>query len=137
MIIYFDENMPKHLAHGFHIIQFPEGLKIGQDINVQYLPEKFNYGIKDLDWIPLVGQEGSCVITQDINITRRKDEIDLFQKHGVGLFILKGTSKIKGLSIWGMMEALAKNWPEICQKAISDKRPFAYQFQLKGKMKRL
>lgn len=137
MIIYLDENIPKYLAEGFNTIQSPEGLKTGHKISVESLTDKFKSGAKDFEWIPPVGKEKSCVITQDINITRKKDEIELYQKHGVGLFVLRGPSKKQGLSIWDMVQALAKNWPEICQKAIDDKRPFAYQFQLKGKMKRL
>lgn len=75
MIIYFDENMPKHLAHGFDTIQSPEGLKTGHNITVKFLPEVFNYGADDKDWIPKVGKERSCVITQDLNISKRKDEL--------------------------------------------------------------
>lgn len=137
MIIYLDENMPPHLAKGFQIIQFPEGLKTGLNIEVKFLPETFDYGSKDVDWIPKVGKEGSCVITQDINISRRKDELDLYKKHNVGIFFLKGPSKKKGLSIWGMTQALAKNWDEICKIATTEKRPFGYVFGLTGKMKKV
>lgn len=137
MIIYFDENMPKHLAHGFNTIQFPEGLKTGYEITVKYLPEVFNYGAEDKEWIPKVGKERSCVITQDINITRRKDELELFQKNGVGMFFLRGPSKKQGLSVWQMVQALAKNWDDICRIASEEKRPFGYIFGLNGKMKRI
>tara|TARA_R110000744_G_scaffold265698_2_gene379766 strand:+ start:737 stop:1150 length:414 start_codon:yes stop_codon:yes gene_type:complete len=137
MIIYFDENMPKHLAHGFNTIQSPEGLKSGHNITVKFLPEVFNYGADDKDWIPKVGKERSCVITQDINISRRKDELELFQKNGVGMFFLKGPSKKQGLSVWQMVQALAKNWDAICEIASEEKRPFGYIFYLNGKMKRI
>ena len=36
MIIYLDENMPPHLAEGFHILRFPEGLKSGYKIENLY-----------------------------------------------------------------------------------------------------
>src|SRR5680860_301756 len=98
MIIYFDENMPPHLAHGFNTIQSPEGLKTGTNITVKFLPDSFKYGTEDKVWIPKVGKERSCVITQDLNISRRKDELELFQKNGVGMFFLKGPSKKQGLS---------------------------------------
>lgn len=137
MIIYLDENMPPHLAKGFEIIQKPEGLKTGKAITVAYLPDTFKRGAKDNEWLPVVGKEKSCVITQDLNITRRKDEIELYQKNGVGLFVLKGPNKKMGLSIWEMVQALSKHWPDICDKAINDKRPFAYQFKLTGKMKQI
>lgn len=137
MIIYLDENMPHHLAEGFQIIQFPEGLKTGLNIEVKFLPDIFGKGSKDIDWIPKIGKEGSCVITQDIDISRRKDELKLYKKHKVGIFFLKGPSKKKGLSIWEMTQALAKNWDEICKIAITEKRPFGYIFRLNGKMKKV
>ncbi len=137
MIIYFDENMPKHLARGFNTIQLPENLKTGQNIEIQFLPEKFNYGIKDVEWIPLIGQEGSCIITQDINISRRKDELELYLKNNVGIFFLKAPTKKMGLSVWEMAQALSKNWAEICQIATKEKKPFGYMFSIKGRMKKV
>ncbi len=137
MIIYFDENMPKHLAHGFDIIQFPEGIKTSKDIKVKFLPEVYRYGASDKEWIPQVGKERSCVVTQDINISRRKDELELYQKHGVGMFFLRGPSKKKGLTIWEMVQALSRNWSDICRISTEEKRPFGYEFTLKGKIKKI
>ncbi len=137
MIIYFDENMPPHLAKGFNIIQFPEGLKTKQKIEVKFLPDAFGHGSKDVDWIPEIGKQGNCIITQDVNISKRKDELELFQKNNIGIFFLKGTSKKNGLSVWGMTQALAKNWAEICQIANTHKKPFGYEFSLNKKMKKI
>lgn len=137
MIIYFDENMPPHLAEGFQIIQFPEGFKTNLNIEVKFLPTAFGKGSKDANWIPKIGKEGNCVITQDINISKRKNELDLFQKHRIGIFFLRGPSKKKGLSIWEMTQALAKNWDEICKIATTEKKPFGYQFGLHTKMKKV
>lgn len=77
MIIYFDENMPAHLAKGFDIIQRPEGIRTNQKIKVKHLTEDFKIGAKDSEWLPLIGKQESCVITQDIKITQRKSEIEL------------------------------------------------------------
>ena len=137
MIIYLDENLPRHLAEGFHKLQFPEGFKTGYRIEVKYIPTVFGAGAKDVEWIPEIGKEKACVITQDLNINRRKHELELFHKHKIGMFFLRGPSKKQGLSIWQMVEALSKNWPEIAEKVHKDKRPFAYTFGLKGRMKRI
>jgi len=137
MIIYFDENMPPHLAEGFQIIQHPESFKTGINVEVKFLPKVFGFGSKDKDWIPNVGNESNFVITQDINISKRKDELALYRKHKVGIFFLKGLSKKKGLSIWQMTQALAKNWDEICKIANYEKTPFGYEFQLNRKMKKV
>lgn len=137
MIIYFDENMPPHLANGFDIIQFPEGIKTGHKVEVQFIPEIFGYGVSDKVWIPKVGVENSCVITQDLKISKRKDELELYRKHGVGIFFLRGPSRKQGLSIWEMVQALSKNWNEICKIANTEKRPFGYTFGLNGKIKKI
>lgn len=137
MIIYMDENMPRHLAEGFHILQFPEGFKTKQLIEVKYIPAVFGAGAKDIDWIPKVGNEKACVITQDISINRRKHELELYRKHKLGMFFLRGPSRKQGLSIWQMVEAMAKKWPAISQKVYEEERPFAYTFGLKGKLQKL
>jgi hypothetical protein len=136
MIIYLDENLPPHLAEGFDVLQQPEGLKIGHPLEVKYLPHIFGQGAKDMDWIPKL-TPGSCVITQDINIHRRKHELELYRKHGVGMFFLKGKSKKQGMSVWGMVQALAKNWPEISRIVHEVETPFAYQVSLGRGVKKL
>jgi len=137
MILYIDENMPKHLAEGFNILQIPENIKNGTEFKVEYLPDVYGYGAKDVDWIPELGKDSSCIITQDINITRRKDELEIYRKSKIGLFLLKGSSKKKGLSVMEMIQALSKNWEEICKYSLEEKKPFTYEFSIKGKMKKL
>ena len=53
------------------------------------------------------------------------------------MFFLRGPNKKKGLSIWQMVEALAKNWQIITAIVYKEQRPFAYKFGLKGKIERL
>lgn len=137
MIIYLDENMPPHLAKGFHTLQYPEGFKTTHLIEVKYIPEIFGAGAKDIDWIPEIGKDKACVITQDLNINRRKHELELYRKQKIGMFFLRGPSKKHGLTVWQMVEALAKNWPAISEKVYNEKRPFAYSFGLRGKLVRL
>jgi len=137
MIIYLDENMPKHLAEGFHILQYPEGLKQNFELEVKYLPNVFGYGCQDEDWIPQVGEQQACVLTQDFNIHRRKHEMELYKKHKLGMFFMRPLSKKKGMTIWQMVETLAKKWPEISRHIREEERPFGYEFSLSGKMKKI
>lgn len=137
MIIFLDENLPKHLAEGFQILQKPEGYRSGYILEVRYVPEEFGYGSKDQEWIPQAGNLEACVITQDININRRKHEMELYRSHGIGMFFLRGPSRKTGLGVWQMLEALAKNWPEISRRASTEKRPFAYEFGLRGGLKNI
>ena len=86
MIIYLDENLLKHLAEGFQILQHPEGFKTGQRIEVKWIPDELGYGVKDIEWIPIIGNQKACVITQDLNIHRRKHELELYRRYNVGMF---------------------------------------------------
>lgn len=137
MIIYFDENMPKYLADGFHILQQNEGLRTQTTIEVRALVEDFGFGTKDRDWLTALKKANSCVITQDINIHRRKAELEIYRENKIGMFFLKGINRKRGLSVWQMVQALAKNWEEITRIATNECRPFAYEFSIKGKMKEL
>jgi len=137
MIVYLDENMPKHLAHGFNLIQIPENLRKGRtEIQIKFLPDIYGYSVDDLDWIPKVGQDNGFVITQDIHITKRKDEIKAYQDLGIGLFLLRGKSKKQGLSVWEMVQILAKNWEDMVDIMINNEGPFAYTVQQNRRISR-
>lgn len=137
MTIYFDENIPKHLVEGFAHIQKFEGLKAGVKAEVKYIPTEFQRGVKDVDWIPKLDANTSFVVTQDINITRRKQEFELYRNQKIGLFLLKGKSKKHGLSVWEMVEALAKHWQFVLETVSERKPPFAIEVKLSGKPKTL
>jgi len=50
---------------------------------------------------------------------------------------LRGPSRKKGMSVWDMNITLSKNWKEITRIATNEERPFAYQFYLKNRMKKM
>jgi len=137
MIIFTDENMPPHLAKGFDLLQGAESLKTGVPIKVIHWPTYSHYGEKDNEWMPKISALDACIITQDYKIAKRKHEIELFRKSGLGIFFLKGKSKKLQLTIWEMVEVLAKAWPEITKIAITEKKPFGYEVLYNGKIRKL
>lgn len=90
MIFFVDENIPRHLAIGFNSLQEHEGLKIGVKSKVVWIPDDYGRGALDVDWIPEVGKQEGIVITQDINISRRKHELALLVQHNIRVFFFKG-----------------------------------------------
>ena len=98
MNIYIDENISKYLAEGLNLLQQPENMKLREPIEVKYLPNEFRIGVLDEEWIPLVGEQGGCAITQDINIKRTRHQWELCQEYNLGMFFLKPHLK-KGLVI--------------------------------------
>ncbi len=137
MTIYFDENIPPHLAEGFALIQKYEGVKVKLHVEVKYLPKAFEKGIKDPDWLDQVKKGETYVVTQDVHLNRRKQEIELYRQQEIGLFFLRGKSKKQGMSVWEMVEAMAKHWPFVLETIRTQKPPFAYEVKLKGQPKKL
>lgn len=72
-----DENIPPHLAKGFDMPQKPESLKSGIPIEVKHWADYAAYSEKDEDWIPKIASLNACLLTQDINISRGKHELEI------------------------------------------------------------
>ncbi|AFL84874.1 hypothetical protein Belba_2311 [Belliella baltica DSM 15883] len=137
MKIFTDENIPPHLAIGFNILQAPESKKTGIPIEVIHWPEYSTYSEKDEEWMPKVAALKSCMITQDYQIAKRKHEIEIFRKCGLGIFFIKGKNKKLQLTIWEMVEVLAKVWPELTNIAVNEKKPFGYEILYNGKIRKV
>lgn len=136
MIIYIDENMPPYLARGFNILQAPINLKLKEPIEVRAIKDDFGQGSKDEEWIPLAGEKGACIITQDYNIRRIKHQQALCEKYNLGMFYFRPPSK-NGFKYWDMLTLMVKHWQSIYKKAITEKRPFAYKITSRGKLEEI
>lgn len=130
--LYIDENISYHIANGLSKLEKGNG----NDIEVLTIKDEFGRGANDEDWIPLVGKESGVVITQDFNIYRKKLQRDLFENHGVGLFIIRPPSKKHGYRYWEMVQQIINHWPEI-KDLVQNKRPFAFYATANGKFERL
>jgi hypothetical protein len=53
------------------------------EVHSQHFPE----GTKDIEWLPVVGENGWFALTKDENIGRNALEIEAWRKAGVGLFV--------------------------------------------------
>ncbi|MBK6901441.1 MAG: hypothetical protein IPH04_01150 [Saprospirales bacterium] len=131
MIIYVDENMPSVLAQGFDILQEPMNHKLKEPVRVKSIKEVFGAGTQDEDWIPKAGEEGACVITQDLNIRRSKHQRALCEQHGLGMFYFHPPSKT-GFAYWDMLKLMVKHWEEITRIATREDRPFSFKITARG-----
>ena len=122
MKIYIDENFPRPLAEGLNVLEIPNN----DGFEVIALIDEFGVGAKDQDWIPLVGDEGGVVITQDLRIQRTRQLKELYMQHGLGIFFFKSPSKT-GYSYWEMVEQAIKRWKELKDLAKNTPHPFAYR----------
>lgn len=125
--IYIDENLAPIIAEGLNILESPNR----QGFEVVSIVSVFGSGAKDEDWIPVVGAEGSVVITQDLNIHRTRRQRELLESHGIGIFFITPPSKT-GYSYWEQVEQLVKRWTDLKKKCRS-KRPFSFRCLPKSK----
>ena len=133
MIIYIDENMPAVLAEGFDLLQGPENVRwqLKKPIRVKSIKRVFGQGAKDEEWIPSIGNEGGCIITQDYNINRIKHQRVLCEQYKLGMIYFRPPSK-NGFTYWEMLQLLVKHWQQIIKIATKEKRPFAYRISARS-----
>ena len=84
MRIYLDENLSKYIAEALNLlnkVQFP-------NIEVFSTIEIFGRGVPDEDLIPKIGNEGSMLITRDLNIKKQQLQYELCKKYNLGIFFL-------------------------------------------------
>ncbi len=68
-------------------------------------------GILDTDWIPIVGDRGWVVITNDRRLRTRPVEAELAIAHKLKAVHLHG--KVGGQSAWAQLTRIAARWPAI------------------------
>ena len=124
MKIYFDENFSPHLVAGFRAFQ--EGRR-SEYFEVLHVVDDFGQGCEDKKWISGVAQRHGCVITQDLNIHRRKYQWDLCRKYKVGMFFFNQPKK-KKFDYWRWIEQVFKFWNQIKEISKTAERPFGYAF---------
>jgi len=123
--IYIDENMAPQLARAMDIIQEHLNSEEKKAIKVLSLKDEFGEGIKDEEWIPIVGKEKGIVITQDRRIQFSRHQRELYMQHGVGIIFLK--SQKTGMSFWQMFNHIVHWWDDIKIIARKHTPPFSYR----------
>lgn len=125
--VYFDENMPPHLARAFNEILKKEELKNGHPkIEIIHFNEAGFKGLDDSTWINELKNTNSFVITKDIHISKRKDEMNAYSDAGLGLFFLRGKSRKENINVWQTLHILSKHWESMLNIMQIEKRPFMY-----------
>jgi hypothetical protein len=131
MIVYIDENLAPILSKGFNLLQKPLNYGLKESIEVKSIKDVFGEGALDEDWIPLLEKGKDCVITQDYNINRIREQRQLCEQFEVGMFYFRPPSK-NGFTYWDMLSMIVKHWIEITKKVSREKRPFSYRVTSKS-----
>lgn len=133
MTIYIDENLAPILSKGFNLLQEPLNFKnnLNSPIEVKSIKEVFGEGALDEDWIPKLEKGKDCVVTQDFNINRIREQRQLCEQYQIGMFYFRPPSKT-GFGYWDMLQLMVKHWQEITKKASKETRPFSYKITSKS-----
>ena len=109
MKVLLDENLSPVLARSLAAL-FPN------EHQIFHLRDKFGAGVRDIDWIKYLSDEGRwIVISGDRRITRVKSELQVFRNSRlIGFFLSPGLQKAKTikqmeriLSLWDVIEKQA------------------------------
>jgi hypothetical protein len=92
--------------------------------HVEHIKDKFGTGgLKDPEWITVLGEEGGwCVLSGDLRIAKKRPSRQLFlQANLVGFFPLPAVMALplngiasRVLAVWPVMEATAKSMDRGC-----------------------
>jgi|SRR5215213_783735 len=111
----FDANLPAGLAEALRVLGEP----------ARHVSEIFAPATPDETWIRHAGERGWCVISRDVNITRRSYERAALHESKVGAFFLLPGKRSPRLC--QIIQTVIKHWPELKRLAAHERRPFQFQ----------
>ena len=110
----FDAHLPPGLVEALTVLGEP-----AEHVNGIFAP-----GTPDETWIRYAGERDWCIVTRDVNITRKPHEAAALREAGVGIFFLPGK---RSPNLCLVIQTVIRHWPEIKRVARSERRPFQFQ----------
>jgi hypothetical protein len=111
----FDAHLPPGLVDALNALDEP----------VEHVNKLFPPATADETWIRYAGEREMCVVSRDVNITRRPHEQQALREAAVGaFFLLPGKRSPRVCQI---VQTVIRHWPELKRIARSERRPFQFQ----------
>ena len=111
----FDANLPPGLAEALRVLGEP----------AEHVSDIFAPATPDETWIRYAGERGWCIVSRDVNITRRPYELKALRESEVGAFFLLPGKRSPRLC--QTIQTVIRHWPELKRIAATERRPFQYQ----------
>ena len=111
----FDANLPPGL---------PEALRVLGE-SATHVSEIFAPATPCETWIRHAGERNWCIISRDVNVTRRQHELAALRQFSVGAFFLLPGKRSPRLC--QSIQTVIRHWPELKRVALTEQRPFQYQ----------
>ncbi|MCE5279270.1 MAG: DUF5615 family PIN-like protein [Planctomycetaceae bacterium] len=92
--------------------------------------DQWGKGALDLEWIPLAGKQGCCVVTAD---RLKRHERAALTQHDGRIFLLA----VKNIGFWDQVRLVINRWPEIKAMADNLRPPFMVRVTARGKPERI
>lgn len=111
----FDANLPPGLAEALRVLGEP----------AEHVSGIFAPATPDETWLRYAGERGWCVVSRDVNITRKPHELAALREAEVGAFFLLPGKRSPRLC--QIIQTTIKHWPEMKRLAREERRPFQFQ----------
>jgi hypothetical protein len=121
----FDANLPSGLAEALRVL--------GE--SAMHVNDIFAPGTPDETWIQHAGERNWCIISRDMNITRKPHELAALREFSVGAFFLLPGRRSPDLC--KIIQTVVRHWPELKQVAATERRPFQFEVRERSGVGRL
>lgn len=111
----FDAHLPPGLVEALTVLG-----ESAEHVNAVFPP-----ATPDERWIRYAGERGLCIVSRDVNITRRPHELAALRDFEVGAFFLLPGKRSPRLC--EVIQTVIRHWPELKRLARTEPRPFQYQ----------
>lgn len=111
----FDANLPAGLAEALRVL--------GE--SAHHVSEIFAPATPDETWIRHAGERNWCIVSRDVNITRRQHELAALRQFSVGAFFLLPGKRSPRLC--QIIQTVIRHWPEMKRLAVAERRPFQFR----------
>lgn len=119
-MIFIDRSIPKSVA---------EALKAVRS-DVSWFEDQFPHNTKDIDWLPVAGQNDWLVIVRDKKIRTRPGERRSLVDNNVGCFIIY---QAKNLTKWEYLKLIVGSLDKMEETFQSQPRPFICKIYSDGR----
>jgi len=128
---FFDNNVSVNLARGLRALEGANSV-----VDILHCSDRWENGeIDDVDWIPVIAEEGRCILTFDARILTNPLERIAYRNHHA--ILLVPCKAFRKKNYWAQVVWLIKCWSGIKSWLDLTPNPGAYELQQNGIIRRL
>ena len=127
MTFFWDRNLGLSIPKAIKMLHPP----FDNEVHHDYFPESDRIGENgDDSWLPLLGDRGWFLLTQDYRLHHRTSEAASLRRHRIGCFYLWGANAKR----WDIARCFMTAAPAIIEAAQLTTRPFIFRVDRSGNL---